>query len=93
MQTICKDTNAINLEAALPTLITKLQELQADLSPEEKLVFGEIIESASIHTKFIQSHDEGSHDIKMYFKPQSSHATMTMKQQYSQLPTLLGIKK
>lgn len=91
-QTTTKDTDAANLEAAVPSLIAKLREVQANLLPEEKVIFGDIIESAALHTQAVQSHDEGRHDVKMYIKPRSAYATTGMKKQYAQLDTLLGIR-
>ena len=79
-------------EAALPNLIEKLKELQAILTPDELAVFTEIIESAAIHTEFVMADDEGRHDKKLYMKPQSSHASTSMKEIYLRLPSLLGTK-
>jgi hypothetical protein len=93
MQLTSKNTDTAKLESALPSMIAKLRELQTKLSPEERVVFGEIIESAALHTQLVQAHDEGNHDILLYGKPQSTHATTGMKAQYLQLPKYLGIEQ
>lgn len=84
------------LEAALPTLIEKLQQLQQGLTPEEQLVFQEIIESAALHTQSIQGQDVRGHTAQdfsaSYVKPMSSMATFAMRQQYLTLPQLFNVQ-
>ena len=81
------------LEAALPGLISKLKDLQANLSEDEKIVFGEIIVSAALHTKDVEADDEGQgRHRREWSKPKSVHSTSKMKQQYIELPTTLGMK-
>jgi hypothetical protein len=81
------------LEAALPALISKLKDLQANLSEDEKLVFSEIIESAALHTKDVEADDEGQgRNKREWSKPKSVHSTSKMKQQYIELPRTLGMK-
>lgn len=81
------------LEAALPGLISKLKDLQTNLSEEEKIVFAEIIESAALHTQNVEADNEGSgKDLIEFAKPKSVHSTTKMKQQYLELPKTLGIK-
>lgn len=80
-----------SLESALPSLIDKLEELSAGLNPEERVVFGEIIESAARHTALVQADDEGDHDKARYLKPKSVHSTTEMKRQYLELPRRLGL--
>lgn len=84
--------NLKELEAALPSLIDKLKELQKSLSPEEKLVLSEIIESAALHTDLVEAHEEGAPELA-YTKPKSVHSTVAMKKQYKQLPEVLGLKQ
>jgi hypothetical protein len=81
------------LEAALPSLISKLKELQSGLNADERQVFAEIIESAANHTVFVQADDEGRHDKKLFAKPKSAHSTVAMKKQYLRLPEIFGIKR
>ena len=83
-----KDLRA--LEKALPSLIEKLKSLQAELTVEEQDVFKEIIDSAVIHTKVVQAHEEGDQDI-VFAKPKSVHSTLKMKQEYIKLPKTLGL--
>jgi len=80
------------LEQATPKLIEKLSELTKRLTPEEKVVFSEIIESAALHTNVVQAHDEGADGLE-FMKPKSVHSTTEMKRQYSKLPETLGLKK
>lgn len=79
------------LEAATPTLIKKLAELTKTLTPEEKSVLSEIVDSAAIHTKLVQAHEEGSKDL-VFAKPKSVHSTVKMKKAYADLPKKLGLK-
>lgn len=78
------------LEEATPELIEKLTKLTKTLSPEEKLVFSEIIELAALHTSLVQAHDEGAKDLD-FAKPKSVHSTTNMKRQYAALPKTLGL--
>lgn len=79
-----------SLEKALPNLIAKLKDFNGNLNAEEQVVFAEILESAALHTDFVQADDEGRHDKKLYMKPKSAHATTEMKRQYHSLPELVG---
>lgn len=83
--------NLKQLEDATPELIRKLAELAKDLSPAERAVFSEIIESAAIHTQVVQAHDEGAQEL-VYAKPKSVHSTIGMKRQFAELPSLLGLE-
>ena len=87
---VTEPKNLQALEDATPQLIEKLAGLAASLSPEEKLVFSEIIESAALHTALVQAHDEGAADI-MHEKPKSVHSTLEMKRQFAELPSTLGL--
>lgn len=80
------------LEQATPQLIEKLAGLTKTLSPEEKLVFSEIIESAALHTNLVQAHAEGAKDLE-FAKPKSVHSTVDMKRQYANLPRTLGLEQ
>ena len=81
------------LEAALPSLVKKLKQLQEGLSTEERAVFAEIIDSAAKHTEYVQADDEGRHDKKLYMKPKSAHSTIAMKKEYMRLPEVFGLKR
>ena len=78
------------LEAAMPKLINKLQELQQELSPEEKKVFGEIINSAARHTNSVV---EAQYKGSQFTKPISAAATLRMKHQMIDLPKTLSIEE
>lgn len=93
MQYTTTNIESAELEAALPSLITKLRELQQGLSAEERIVFEEIIQSAALHTLSVQAHVEGNPDIYLYAKPKSVQATTSMKAQYIQMPKYLGIEE
>lgn len=82
--------NLAALEAATPTLIKKLSELTKTLTPEEKQVLSEIVESAAIHTRLVQAHEEGDGDL-VFMKPKSVHSTVKMKKTYADLPKKLGL--
>jgi hypothetical protein len=84
--------NLKELETALPSLVSKLKRLQKELTPEEQLVFSEIIESAAIHTRVVQAHEEGASEI-VFAKPKSVHSTVKMKEAYVKLPKTLGLTK
>jgi hypothetical protein len=81
------------LEAALPGLLEKFKKLQASLSAEERVVFGELIDSAAFHTQFVQADDEGRHDKKLYSKPKSVHSTTRMKEMYLKMPEYFGTEE
>jgi len=83
--------DAEKLEEALPTLIEKLKALTDKLSPEEKRVFSEIVESAAEHSEVVVAHDEGDARI-VYSKPKSVFSTASMKREYIKLPKTLGLK-
>lgn len=93
MQYTTTNIEPAELEGALPSLITKLRELQQDFSFEERVVFEEIIQSAAHHTLSVQAHVEGNPDIYLYAKPKSVQATTSMKAKYLQLPKYLGIEE
>lgn len=77
------------LEAAMPTLISKLQELQRQLTPAEQGVFKEVIRSAALHTSStLQAQALG----ERYAKPISASATLSMKRQLVDLPYTLNIQ-
>jgi|GEM_PF-4900979 hypothetical protein len=84
--------NADKLEAALPSLVEKLKALAETLSPDERVVFSEIIESAADHSEVVTAHDEGDLRI-VYAKPKSVYSTASMKREYIKLPKTLGLKK
>ncbi|ALV07412.1 hypothetical protein [Roseateles depolymerans] len=92
MATSAKPKNLDALEAATPTLIKKLAEMSKTLTPEEKQVLSEIVESAAIHTKLVQAHEEGDGDL-VFMKPKSVHSTIKMKKAYADLPKKLGLGK
>jgi hypothetical protein len=78
------------LEQALPSLLAKLKKLQTTLSAEEQVVFGEIVDSAALHTRNVQADDEGDHDKAVYSKPKSVHSTVRMKETYLKMPEYFG---
>ena len=82
--------NLAALEAATPTLVKKLAELAKTLTPSEKTVLSEIIDSAAIHTKLVQAHEEGDKDL-IFMKPKSVHSTIKMKKAYANLPKKLKL--
>jgi hypothetical protein len=86
-----KKTSPEALEGSLPALVAKLKAFQSSLSPEEKVVFGEIVISAAKHTEAIQQHDLG--DLGSNTKPMSVHATTTIKERFLKLPSDLGIEE
>ena len=77
-----------DLDAAMPTLVDKLKDLRKQLGEAEVGAFDEIIRSAALHTdSTLQSQGAGA----MYTKPISATATMSMKQQMVNLPSILQI--
>jgi hypothetical protein len=78
------------LEDAMPTLINKLRELQQELSPAEKKVFDEIINSAARHTDSVVS---AQYKGAQFTKPISAAATLRMKHQMIDLPKTLSIEE
>lgn len=87
---MAKPKNLKELEAATPKLISKLKAMAETLTEEERAVFSEIIESAAIHTKVVQAHDEGDPDL-VFAKPKSVHSTVRMKEEFAKLPRTLGL--
>ena len=83
------------LEAALPNLISRLQELEGDLDDEEREVFKYIIESAARHTVLVEARDEEweprPEGMVDFDKPRSVHATLAMKREFHALPRTLGL--
>ena len=62
------DLNSEQLDAAFPTLIEKLRDLNEDLSPEDKCLFASIINSATEHASFLKENN-GAVDKLAYNKP------------------------
>ncbi len=91
MKSVINDMSIPELETALPSLISKLKEMQLSLSPEEQKVYGEIIKSASLHTNQAQSSEDLRPGILLFAKPKSAYATRSMKNQFKDLPKQLGI--
>lgn len=91
------------LEAALPKLVEKLRELKGDLSPEEFVVFAEIIHAAAEHTSGVEADSEHWHaaaeadtgtevmDLVELLKPRSVHVNLGMKKQFQDLPKMLQV--
>ena len=84
MATKGKVVDAAKLESAMPGLIEKLTTLQASLGPHEKAILAEILTSAAQHTKNVQSHAEGAHNIQ-FAKSMSVHSTAHLQQSYVDL--------
>ena len=82
--------NLKKLEAATPDLIAKLKTFTGELTADERLVFGEIIESAAIHSRVVRAHDEGDPTL-VFAKPKSVHSTVKMKNEFSKLSQTLGL--
>lgn len=81
-----KQTDPKALEAAMPSLIKKLQELHKSLPVEERELFKGIIESATQHTQAIQMLDDDQSFVKLvYEKPMSVHATEKIRRDFLDL--------
>ncbi|MDB5141177.1 MAG: hypothetical protein JWR12_3093 [Mucilaginibacter sp.] len=83
------DTKA--LEASLPTLTKKLQELQKGLNDDEKAVFSSIINSAALHLESTKA-IEPTAQIR-YEKPISAVASLKVRSTLLKLPKSLGLDK
>jgi len=79
------------LEAALPTLTTKLQSLESSLTDNEKLIFSSIVNSAAYHLEQVQTVYGGSTADVAYMKPISVVATQMVRQQIIDMPGTLGL--
>jgi hypothetical protein len=79
------------LEASLPTLTKKLQELQHGLTDDEKAVFSSIINSAALHLEATKA-IEPTAEIR-YAKPISAVASIAVRNTLLQLPKKLGLDK
>lgn len=86
-----KQTSSDALDRSLPALVEKLKQFHSALSPEEQVVFGEIVVSAAKHTETIREHDLSVGT--MGAKPMSVHATTTIKERFLNLPAELGIEE
>lgn len=78
------------LERSLPSLVAKLKALSDSLSPEEKAVFKEIVESAAKHTELVNAHSQGDPALANA-KPMSVHSTASMKKEFMNLKKTLGL--
>jgi hypothetical protein len=79
------------LEEALPSLLSKLDELREGLDDSERGVLDEIIQSAARHTEFVQADDVSRHGDKLYMKPMSVHTSTRMKEEMLAMPKRFGI--
>jgi hypothetical protein len=86
------DLTATQLEAALPTLVEKLRELNKDLSDEDKSVFAAIINSATEHASFLSVTD-GSIDAPAYSKPIQAITTLGIRKIIMGLPDSIGVEQ
>ena len=79
------------LEASLPTLTRKLEELKKGLNPDEQAVFSSIVNSAALHLEAMQAI---GHTAQIaYAKPISAVATVGVRKQLINLPKALGLDK
>jgi hypothetical protein len=85
------EIDARALEASLPALTKKLQDLQAGLSEEEKAVFSSIVNSASLHLQAMRA-ISGTANIS-YTKPISAVATVGVRNALVAMPKTLGLDK
>lgn len=83
------EIDAHALEAALPTLTRKLQELQRGLNEQEKAVFSSIVNSAALHLLSIHA-ISGTATVN-YAKPISAVATLRVRDHLVKLPKVLGL--
>ena len=86
------DLNSEQLEAAFPTLMEKLRDLNEDLSPEDKSLFAAIINSATEHASFLQENN-GAVDKLAYNKPIQAIATARVRKMIMDLPESIGVAK
>jgi hypothetical protein len=86
-----QEIDAAALEASLPTLTKKLQELKGGLSPDEQAVFSSIVNSAALHLQAMQAIGKVA-EIR-YEKPISAVATVGVRQALINLPEKLGLNK
>jgi hypothetical protein len=86
------DLSSEQLEAAFPTLMEKLRELNKDLSAEDKSVFAAIINSATEHASFLDENN-GSVDKLAYNKPIQAIATTGIRKMIMELPESIGVAK
>ena len=86
------DLSSQQLEAAFPTLMEKLRELNKDLTDEDKSVFAAIINSATEHASFLND-NKGSVDTIAYNKPIQAIATSGIRKMIMELPESIGIAK
>jgi hypothetical protein len=86
-----KEISPAALEASLPTLTKKLEELKKGLSPDEQAVFSSIVNSASLHLEAMQAIGHSA-NIR-YEKPISAVATVGVREALIKLPKTLGLNK
>jgi len=84
------DLTSEQLEAAFPTLMEKLRELNKDLSEEDRTVFAAIINSATEHASFLNDNN-GSVDTLAYNKPIQAIATPGIRKMIMELPESIGV--
>jgi hypothetical protein len=82
MKSIPKD----ELDAAMPSLVEKLKQMRASLTPEQRAPLDEIIRSASDYSR---EHGQVQSNGARYAKPKSTSATLNMKRQIASLADTL----
>jgi hypothetical protein len=86
-----REIDTAALEASLPTLTKKLEELKKGLSPQEQAVFSSIVSSAALHLEAMQAIAHTAHIN--YTKPISAVATVGVRKALIKLPETLGLNK
>jgi hypothetical protein len=81
--------DAAALEAALPTLTRKLEEMKRGLSGDEQAVLSSIVNSAALYLKSMQA-IESTAEIR-FAKPISAAATVGVRKALLDLPARLGL--
>lgn len=79
------------LEAALPTLTSKLAQLSSELTPSEREVLSSIVSSSARHLEKLQ--DINAEAAYIYAKPISAAATPEVRDHLLSLPEALGFSE
>ena len=82
------DLSSEALEAALPTLTSKLAELSTELNEEERAILSSIVTSSSLHLQQLEAINENAEYL--YAKPISAAATTEIRNHLLSLPETLG---
>ncbi|HJQ00780.1 MAG TPA: hypothetical protein VJ851_04210 [Jatrophihabitans sp.] len=79
------------LEAALPRVLDRLEQLRGELPEHERTVLDEIIVSAAVHADQVAADDISDPRQRMFMKPMSVHMTLAMREQILEAPRRFGI--